>query len=195
MIHCIYLAAGNSRRFGKNKLCEPFGSKLLYQHGLDKLSTAVKKYKNASLTVVSQYKEILDDTKKKGFLAVFGENSQKGISYSIKSALESIPNLGTDDYILFLVADQPYISLNAILKLMNTVEEKPLCACTCYNDELYNPALFSSRLMPELRNLSGDCGGKKIIRNHLEDCVLVSFDSPKETLDIDTSADLFRIPT
>ena len=77
MIHIIYMAAGNSRRFGSNKLFYELDGKPMYRHLLErlieikdrynKLKKAGKKKKNAEsnnpvidITVVTRYREILD---------------------------------------------------------------------------------------------------------------------------------------
>ena len=45
MIHIIYMAAGNSRRFGSNKLLHIWQGKMLYRHTLDMLSDIVSSRK------------------------------------------------------------------------------------------------------------------------------------------------------
>ena len=43
-IHMIYLAAGNSRRFGSNKLLYDFHGMPLYQYGFNQLLELLKKH-------------------------------------------------------------------------------------------------------------------------------------------------------
>ena len=45
MIQVIYMAAGNSRRFGSNKLLFPWKGKTMYRHGLDLLLELKKEMK------------------------------------------------------------------------------------------------------------------------------------------------------
>lgn len=52
----IMLAAGNSRRFGSNKLLYEIDGKPMYQHILEKLMTVANTPE--SITVVTQYEEI-----------------------------------------------------------------------------------------------------------------------------------------
>ena len=52
----IMLAAGNSRRFGSNKLLYEIDGKPMYQHILEKLMTVANTLE--SITVVTQYEEI-----------------------------------------------------------------------------------------------------------------------------------------
>ena len=59
------MAAGNSRRFGSNKLLFPWKGKTMYRHGLDLLLELKKEMKEQlSVIVVTQYPEILEEVQK-----------------------------------------------------------------------------------------------------------------------------------
>ena len=101
MIHIIYMAAGNSRRFGSNKLFYELDGKPMYRHLLDHLIEIKDRYnklKNAEsnnpvidITVVTRYREILDycacipDCH-----AVLSPDSEKGIAYTIKAGIMAV---------------------------------------------------------------------------------------------------------
>ena len=59
MIHIIYMAAGNSRRFGSNKLLYEWRGKKLYRYMLDALLEAAEGLPGVRVRVVTQYEEIL----------------------------------------------------------------------------------------------------------------------------------------
>ena len=62
MIHVIYMAAGNSRRFGSNKLLYLYEGKPLYRHGLELLLKLKQEMgEKLTVTVVTQYAEILEE--------------------------------------------------------------------------------------------------------------------------------------
>ena len=108
MIHIIYMAAGNSRRFGSNKLFYELDGKPMYRHLLErlieikdrynKLKKAGKKIKNAEsnnpvidITVVTRYREILDYCSSiPDCHAVLSPDSEKGISYTIKAGIMAV---------------------------------------------------------------------------------------------------------
>ena len=48
-IRCVYLAAGNSRRFGKNKLFHMVGQKPMYLHLLDRLVAVAERHKDLEI--------------------------------------------------------------------------------------------------------------------------------------------------
>ena len=66
MIHVIYMAAGNSRRFGSNKLLYLYEGKPLYRHGLELLLKLKQEMgEKLTVTVVTQYPEILEEIRSK----------------------------------------------------------------------------------------------------------------------------------
>ena len=98
MIHIIYMAAGNSRRFGSNKLFYELDGKPMYRHLLDHLTEIKNRYNKSKsdsqtidITVVTRYREILDycacipDCH-----AVISPDSEKGISYTIKAGIMAV---------------------------------------------------------------------------------------------------------
>ncbi len=58
-----------------------------------------------------------------------------------------------------------------------------------YNGANGNPSVFPHRFKEELLGLSGDVGGKDVIRKHAEEIVKVDIRTDKEHIDIDTMED------
>ena len=54
----IMLAAGNSRRFGSNKLLYEIEGKPMYLHVLEQLKQVQKKIPDSGIIVLTQYQEI-----------------------------------------------------------------------------------------------------------------------------------------
>lgn len=101
MIHIIYMAAGNSRRFGSNKLFYELDGKPMYRHLLDHLIEIKDRYNNLEnaesnsrvidITVVTRYREILDYCSSiPDCHAVLSPDSEKGISYTIKAGIMAV---------------------------------------------------------------------------------------------------------
>ncbi len=189
-IHLIYLAAGSARRFGSNKLLYLLNGKPLFQYGLETLVNVQKHYPNCTLTVVSRYPEILSVSQNLGVSAQYCAESIHGISHTIRCGIHSINHLSSEDYLVFMVADQPYITPHTIIRLLEKTKEKPLTACICFGERVGNPAMFSATLAGELCNLEGDQGGRAVIRKNPEGCLLVSCDTAREMDDIDTPAEI-----
>ena len=58
-----------------------------------------------------------------------------------------------------------------------------------YENELYNPVIFNKKYVPELINLSGDRGGKKVALSHADDIFRYNISDKKELMDIDYPQD------
>lgn len=212
MIHIIYMAAGNSRRFGSNKLFYELDGKPMYRHLLERLIEIKDRYnklKNAEsnnpvidITVVTRYREILDycacipDCH-----AVLSPDSEKGISYTIKAGIMAVQEqkkpektsgslhntAEPEDYYMFAVADQPYLKSQSMIKLIDKVLEnkgnKRLVFSLHCGDAVGNPCVFHSSLIPQLLSLEGDKGGRSVAKKY--DCVYVDIADERELMDID----------
>lgn len=192
-IHMIYLAAGNSRRFGSNKLLYDFHGMPLYQYGFNQLLKLLKKHDNYTLDVVTQYDEIVNDIQTLSFprLSVIrSKESYLGLSYTIHSGIEKYKN-EKNSYFLFLVADQPYIQSKTIESMIDKVLQfqAPL-ATLKYRQQFANPTLFHSCFYDELMMLTGDEGGRKIIKKHQDICFEFVVTDAKEILDYDWKDDM-----
>ena len=210
MIHIIYMAAGNSRRFGSNKLFYELDGKPMYRHLLDRLVGIKNRYNKSKsdsqtidITVVTRYREILDycacipDCH-----AVISPDSEKGISYTIKAGIMAVQEqkklkkssevthhtAETEEYYMFAVADQPYLKSQSVIKLIDKVLEnkgnmKSVFSLRC-GDTVGNPCVFHSSLIPQLLSLEGDKGGRSVAKKY--DCVYVDIADERELTDIDT---------
>ena len=88
----LYLAAGNSRRFGENKLLYPLDGKAVYRHLLDRLAQIAGRHENWELLVVTQYERILEELAplvKAGRLQTMLFAGQRKKEFPIQSARES----------------------------------------------------------------------------------------------------------
>ena len=199
MIHIIYMAAGNSRRFGSNKLFYELDGKPMYRHLLERLIEIKDRYNKLKsdspvidITVVTRYREILDycacipDCH-----AVLSPDSEKGISYTIKAGIMAVQEqkkTGMQDYYMFAVADQPYLKSQSVIKLIDRVLKntggKRLTFSLRCGDAVGNPCVFNSSLIPQLLSLEGDKGGRSVAKKH--DCVYVDIADERELMDIDT---------
>lgn len=153
MIHIIYMAAGNSRRFGSNKLFYELDGKPMYRHLLEHLIEIKDRYNKLKsdspvidITVVTRYREILDYCSSiPDCHAVLSPDSEKGISYTIKAGIMAVQeqkkkngvrqkkqekssgvsqnSAETEEYYMFAVADQPYLKSQSVIKLIDKVLE------------------------------------------------------------------------
>ena len=220
MIHVIYMAAGNSRRFGSNKLLYLYEGKPLYRHGVELLLKLKQEMgEKLTVTVVTQYAEILEEVQDifercgmAGMQAVFCEESRLGASYTVRAGIEAVISqdpvsgqskegqsmIGEKDYLMFMVADQPHLTLDSVRKLIRTAVSReqsafsgPLAEEGSRWETLSlrcgstpgNPCMFRADLIPEFMTLTGDQGGRKVLKRHY--CQYVDILDERELEDVD----------
>ena len=186
-INLILLAAGNSKRFNGNKLLAIYKDKPIYMHIVEK----VLDLKVNKIICVTQYEEIKEALLNTNINVVMNNNSSLGISSSIKLGINFDRN--ADGY-MFMVCDQPFISIESLnLVIDNFIKGDKGIVCVGCGNNKGNPVIFSKRYIDELLSLEGDCGGKKIVKGHLNDLKIVNVDNEIELLDIDTQEEFGKI--
>lgn len=187
--HCgiVILAAGSSSRLGKPKqLLEFEGSTLL-----NRVATIACQSKRYPVIVVlgANADLIQENLSISGIDVVLNDNWQDGMASSLRTGVLAMGKMYPDvDGIMILVSDQPHLTNNHIVQLIDAQNKSglPIAACS-YAGIMGTPALFHKSIFPELMQLKGDIGAKKIIESRKQDVVTVFFD--KGVVDIDTQAD------
>ena len=178
----ILEAAGDAKRFGRNKLLEPMSNgHPMVCHILD-IVRDIDVYKKI---IVTQYETVASMAD--GFEVVLNQHPELGISLSMQLGIEAA---GDADAYMFCVCDQPHLKASTISKLIETYaeasqESDSVIASLSCRGHMYNPKIFSSIYKDELMSLSGDIGGRQIIKKHLDDLILVEATSEDEVIDID----------
>lgn len=185
MNHLILLAAGSSRRFGGNKLLVPFHGNPLFAWGLAALNEVCREREDCTLTVVSRYPEIRKAAQALGAQAVDSPDSEKGQSYSIRAGLQALGRVKEGDFLLFLPADQPWITPKTISRLLNAAGPDTWTATAAFGERVGTPTLFSAQLLPDLLALEGDRGGRKLMGRPGQPCTVVQAGSERELDDVD----------
>ncbi len=185
MNHLILLAAGSSRRFGGNKLLAPLNGKPLYTWGLSALNKVCRTRGDCTLTVVSRYPEIRKSAQAMGARAVDSPDSEKGQAHSIRAGLQALGRVEERDFLLFLPADQPWITPNTISRLLDAAGPNTWTATAAFGERVGTPTLFSARLLPDLLALEGDRGGRKLMGRPGQPCLVVQARSERELDDVD----------
>lgn len=190
MIHMIYMAAGNGRRFGSNKLLALYKGRPLFSHGLDLLHDLAGREEDLTLTVVTRYEEILAYARERGITAVDCPESVNGVSNTIKAGIRTL-EIKPEDYLLFAVADEPELSGKSLKQLLDAVRRKrPEVAALSYRKIPGNPRVYAAKFVPKLLELTGDEGGKKAVQG--AKIRMIEVETAEELCDIDTIEDLQR---
>lgn len=184
----ILLAAGNSERFGKeNKLLTKIDEKPMFTYAINIALEARKKLNNlvGKIVVVSKYQEIEEYVQKHNGIGYEKNNcSENGISESIHIGINATYK---DHAALFFVCDQPWLKPQTLCRLIELFAEsqKRAGAVTDMHANIGNPCIFAPDMRQELLKLTGDTGGKSILKKlPREDCLFILADGI-ELIDID----------
>lgn len=189
----ILLAAGESARFGSNKLL----------HSLPDSDTpiAIQAANNLlevlphSVAVVKPNdKELISLLSQTGVTIVENPDTHLGMSSSIRCAINAIESgqvADTRGYIIAL-ADMPYIPQETYKQVLNGLANSALICAPQYNKKRGHPVGFSSKLKHELLKLEGDVGAKAVIDKHINDLQIIESSSDKILRDIDKPEDIIN---
>lgn len=180
MIHCIILAAGFGKRFSGDKLNYIIDGKQMYRHIVDKLINLRDNGTKIDITIVSREGQLKDCP----LPIVNNTFAEEGISTSIRAGLNAISK--DDGPVAFFVADQPYLKQESIEVFFREFESGTAqIMCAAHDDILGNPVIFARKYEEELKKLQGDCGGKKVVLKHFEECRKFEIADIRELSDVD----------
>lgn len=182
----IILAAGASTRLGRPKQLLPWQGVTLLQHAVQTALTVTTQPVVVTGANGEHLAAALDPGQVK---MVFNPNWQQGIASSIRCGLQALLNRTPEpDQVIFMVCDQPFVTPGLLLDLINEQQKsrKPIVACA-YADTLGIPALFDKSFFPQLLDLQGDTGARKVIQGNSGDVASVVFE--QGGYDIDTMVD------
>ena len=193
----IYMASGFGKRFGSNKLLASFEGRPLYTYGLSALEKGAQILEKKSgisceIITVSQYPQILESAR----CLISGEKvlenpfSEEGITASIRlgvaAAWEDM------DAFLFFVADQPYTEGEMIASFAEDYfKSGKKLGCTAFKGRRGSPTAFGACYRSELLAISGDKGGRQVMKNHPEELWIMETEE-KQLWDVDLPEDLKR---
>lgn len=190
-VAAIVLAAGGSTRFGKPKQLARF-------RGETFVSRIVKAAIEAGcdpVVVVTGEDSAQIESGLKGLAVRIAVNPDwpTGLASSIRSGIGNAMDGATDlGAALLVTCDQPFLDGAVITQLiqLHLTSGKPIAA-SAYAGTFGIPALFDRSCFPDLLQLNGDNGAKKIIVGRPHD--VVSLDFPAGRIDIDTVADYEKL--
>lgn len=187
MIRGILLAAGNSSRFGSNKLL----------HRLpDGISVAARAARNLvtvlpdSIAVIrAGDAELARELAAQGVDVVECARAGDGMSASIACGIRATPGAG--GWIVAL-ADMPWIRPDTIKSLVQALQSRAAIAAPEYAGRRGHPVAFARVWRSQLLALSGDQGARKLLETHWDRLVSVAVDDAGVVADIDSPKDLDR---
>jgi len=181
------MASGLSKRMGKNKLLLQFKEKEIFKYVLDAVSLS----DISQRIVVSSYDEILNYAEGlKNFKIVKNNENSLGQSKSISLGVN---NSNICDGFMFLPCDMPFMTYSLINDICSFFYQDTKCITVPRIDKKNSmPTIFPYSLKADLLNISGDVGGREIIRSNPKIIRYIDIENPLLLQDIDTKEDYIR---
>jgi molybdenum cofactor cytidylyltransferase len=187
----IILAAGSSERLGQPKQLLPFLGQSLILH----VVTAANEAMDHSPIVVTGGYEDQVNKELTGIRAdiVLNPEWQTGMASSVRAGLMHAMKDAGLEAVMIVLSDQPFVTSGLLTEMFSQQHQsgKPIIACRYADGTVGTPVLFSNDVFPELLQLTGQEGARKIVRSHMERVATVDF--PEGGTDIDTLDDYKKL--
>jgi molybdenum cofactor cytidylyltransferase len=185
----VVLAAGASSRMGEtNKLTIPVDGTPMVARVVD----ALQESSVEQIFVVTGHaaEEIEDALGDRDVEMVHNPDYEEGMGSSVRAGVSAV---GHDvDGVLIALADMPWVDSAVIRRLLDAFSPDGDLSIyiPMFGRKRGNPVLWGARHFPELRELSGDVGGKVLFHRHAEAICYVDVESAAVNIDVDTPAAL-----
>jgi molybdenum cofactor cytidylyltransferase len=184
----ILLASGASRRINSTKQLLEWQGKYLINHVVNEI---LKSRINELFVILGDHYDEITNVIDKRPTIVHNPEWIIGKSSSIKMGVISAGRIS--DGVIFFLVDQPFINKAIINTLINIFQNSTdNIIVPRVNGRLCNPVLFGKKYYGKLMRLSGEQGGKEIIKK-AKDVRWVDWEDKKLLLDIDTDEDYKNI--
>lgn len=191
-IGIIVLAAGASRRMGEPKQLLRFEGETLLKRAV---RTALGSGCRPVIVVLGSNADALqEEIEETGALASFNRAWAEGMSSSIRCGLQALDEAAPEKRgaVILMLCDQPFVTSGHLRLMVDAYQSSGAALVASVYDEgegrtLGVPALFSRALFPELMELRGAEGAKRIIARHAAKAAII--EAPGAAFDVDTPDD------
>lgn len=187
MVVGVVLAAGSSKRMGKNKLLLPIAGTSVLEKVIQTLLAS--DLERILLVGGHESNAIRNQIKRYPVEYLENPNYKMGQSTSIVRAVERLESEASG--ILFVMADQPLIDAAVINQMLVSFSENPgriLVPFSVSTGKRGAPVLFDACFFKALRDLTGDVGGKEVILAYPDSVTFFPVHSDVFFKDVDTEA-------
>ena len=180
-LSAIILAAGSSKRFGKQKLCEklPSGNTVLGEtiFRVERAISEVQIITNANI-----------------YASISGENDRLkvcpkanlGMGLTLAYGIKLVQSANA---CLVCLADMPFVKTTTYQTLAKSLTASNIVV-PVFDGKQGNPVGFGKRYFKNLMMLNGDSGGRSLLQTHADAIQRIEIDDPAILYDIDTTEDL-----
>jgi len=184
-IFSILLAAGSSRRFGKDKLLQPLSNNKTV------VANTVAHIKKATPNVIAvirpDHAQLENELQALDIRVVVNQHATSGMASSIVAGI--LASEEADGWIIAL-ADMPWVKEETIYRIKEQLLEGKSIVAPVYENRRGNPVGFSRQWKEELLKLQGDLGARVLLTNNSEKLSVIKTDDKAILMDIDYPDDL-----
>lgn len=189
LIHCVVLAAGESKRMKQPKMLLPFNDFSIIETVVEKA-----KLSNAGETwvVLGSDKEIIE--KKidvQNVRITENRNYREGMLSSVQCGFNNLPK--EVDAAVILLGDQPMVKTEIINQLMaNFSKDSKGIIIPVYSGKRGHPILIDTKYGDEINHLNPETGLRELMTIHADDILEIEVETKEILNDIDTPEDYKR---
>lgn len=188
-VSAVILAAGASTRMGRPKLALPVrGTPMIRRVAQAALASRCREVIVVLGEHADVYRPLLDAL---AVRIVENPDPGEGMGSSLRAGIAAVRPEA--DGVVVLLADQPFVTADAIDRLIETAGAGPWrIVASAYHGTVGPPVYFHRALFPELLTLEGDRGARSVIDRYPGEGVAVPLPEA-DAADVDTDTDLFAI--
>ena len=191
MIAGVFLAAGESRRFGADKLLADLRGKPLVYHSLKPVLESslpqvylVRGAHDTTLqTTIDRF--FPDETK---LVTVLHQHPERGMMSSLKLGLRTVSD--SCDGAMILLADMPGLTAELIGTLLQSFNDKDTIVVPACDGAWRHPRIIPKRYFPDFLRLGDDDSGMRVIDKYTEEVTVIDVGRSENYADIDSPGDL-----
>ncbi|WP_128516651.1 nucleotidyltransferase family protein [Tabrizicola thermarum] len=190
-VHILILAAGASSRMrGVDKLVQPIGGTPILRRVTETALATGSPVTIALPPEAEARREVLHGLTV-GTIEV--PDAQLGMSRSLVRGVAAVSTAadGTEDGLMVLPADMPGFTPAALTRLVDRFQDSPqrIWRGSTEDGRAGHPIIFPRDLWPDLACVTGDEGGRSVLRAHQERVSALTLPGQMAILDLDTPED------
>lgn len=183
-VGALVLAAGFSHRFGSLKLCAPLpDGGTVFSRTLAALGAAIP-----DICIVTR-PEVAPQLPPVSAEIILFDDAERGMGASLAHGVQTLMAQRSWRAVLVCLADMPYITTATYAQLAQAADADHIVVPE-YAGRPGNPVAFGRRFFQDLSTLTGDQGGRPVLRAHPDAVRRVAVSDAAILRDIDTPEDL-----